>query len=388
MKTQRKSIERSIRFARLSPGRFVGLVLALTLPLATLPGCSDSSDGPAAGSQHFVQLDGPSASQSDAESDSTTLGESRLFLDPLENVAHRGVRLVEAWAGDDGVDYSAVRDELVTDGAGGFALRHLEALTPVTPSEPLYGLLKEHRQAFYFRYMMFRPIDQALFLRNWQVSETGMHYTIAGRPGIEVRISHRSTPAANHYVIVMDEDNGLVLRAERSDANGVLRYRMTYESVDLAPDLSSVVFHAPTLVETPLDPRDSLDKQMGFEVHTPRIVPKYFRPVEVSRVAEPGQKNWIKIVYSDGIDTFFFLQEEVPVRPDGTPINVSLSAPVPVDPLFPDTRRSDTLHVRDFGLVTVLDMNVDARHTFLMGRQGADQLLDIANSTLPEDYPR
>lgn len=286
----------------------------LALCLATLAGCGGGLDAQPESSAVVVQTVGGGAS---APANPSALANAQ-FLRRLQSarltVAHRGVRRVEQhWKIGDQTQELSYREQVASDGAGRFAIEALEQLSP--GSDPgvagAFVLLHQARAGFTWRYRDFAVRDVEAFLLNYDLLPLGSLTVVLGRACDEYMVQ-RSVGHAVRYSIAVDRETGLVLRARHETAAGELLGLVEYESLELAPDLSAVAWHAPVTLEEPLarDP-DAAARQLGFRPRLPRNDGGVFRLLEAQAITAPapdgGEQRWAKHTLTDGVEVLFFL---------------------------------------------------------------------------------
>lgn len=294
---------------------------------------------------------------------------------PARSVLHRGVRVVELYD-DAGVQTLAYREELLADGAGNYSLKPVEALSPV---DPAWAIRQQSREGFLARYRDFEIHDAGLFQLNWSLTDLSETGSIAGRPTGRYSVQRKSG-AGHTYVLDVDLTTGVPLAYEERDEQGTLAARMHYESFDEAPDLSGAVWFQRTLGETELPPGTaSLRSEVGYAVPLPRLVPAGFYLESASSV-QAGQEDWVKLVFSDGVEPLFYL-----FRPLFDPLQSSAistgSLPTNVSPQ--NATAAPEIFLYRMGTAHVAQATFAQGTLIAVGRVADAALGDLIESALP-----
>jgi len=296
-----------------------------------------------------------------------------LMVGATKKVEFQGVRRYEAyWNGGSGPQSLVYRETVSADGTGQFAIEPQELIQPALPPAQTaqFLLLQKVREGLSFRYRDFEIRDIDTFAANYTAIFTGQKVTVAGRQAERLMIQRRD-PTDRRFVVDVDPDNGLVLRAREELSDGTLVALSEFESLDLSPDLSGVVFHQSVSGEQTLPPGSALTSQnLGFQPSTPRQVPAGWRLIEVAKLVDPiDDRPWAKLVYSDGVELCFFV-----VAAPGQPTFHVQPGPPP-----------DAYHVRSLaiGPWTVLQGEIAGRDVVVMGKQDGQVLADLIRSAFP-----
>lgn len=221
-------------------------------------------------------------------------------------VLYRGTRVVEANYTVAGAPFELVyREEVAADGQGEFTIVPQDVLVPTLADEPLFLLVQEARQGFFYRYRDFQIRDLNLFLENYTATDLGTQASIAGRTCEQFRIQ-RLSDATCYYEIAVDVANSLILQYEEFSLTGELLVRMKYESIDLAPDLSDLTLQGELFPTSPLDLLGDPSADLGFTLHQPQLPPTGFVLKSAERL-DNGADAWAKLVYGDGAERVIFM---------------------------------------------------------------------------------
>ena len=330
--------------------------------LAVGSACSDSTAPGGIGGEE-KSLGSPVSGASTIPGTAPYLGDPRL-------VAHTGTRQIDAldWSSGSPIVASFL-ERITTDGQGGYAVEAYDAITPVQPSEETFLLLQSIRQGMVFRYRGFAMRDAGLLAENWLWRESNSTTTVAGRTCREVAVERR-VPGTDVIDLAIDVETGLVLRSLEYDDQSRLIAAMTYTSFDASPDLSGFVPYTQANQERELDLSRDLGEQIGVsELLTPRVLPVGYQLREASTVMENLGKTHLKLTYSDGVRSLFFVQELPQVQTTGGS---------PWKPVAGDRAASF-----ECSGLAVLQAEVGGRAVIVLGHLQAEELTDVLESALP-----
>ena len=297
-------------------------------------------------------------------------------------VSHSGIRRLESHYTLDGhSDHLIYREEVVTDGLGGFAIQPLGAVSGDSLPAGDLQLIQKVREGFHFRYRDFLVRDLAAFLQNYQLKTLGQVVQIAGRDCLEVSIQRQDGSLS--FDVAMDVETGLVLSYDEYDGSGQLYTSMVYETFDPAPSLAGVTLHQPDNQEQTLDLEASAQSQVGFQPYIPKLPQGsglFF--LDASRVTDLHGNVWVKLTYTDGVETVFFLDggpRMAKVGAIGEKSTGSLaSATSPSGPSVPDK-----VLVFHEGPLTVAWGKVMDHDLIAVGKLGRADLMGLLESALP-----
>jgi len=283
-------------------------------------------------------------------------------------VAHTGVRRLEFSSGSEPALY--FRESITTDGHGNYSVEPLGPQGTSVPDWGVFELTQRAREGFLFRYRDFTVRDPELFESNWNVMPLAPTQ-VAGRACQAYRLV-RVVGEAIAYEVSVDRETGLILASHEFDAGGREVASMDYESLQLQPDLSAVVWHVPANDERPFDAHE----YPRVPVAEPRLLPDGFAPLELKTVSDGQGEQWLKRTYSDGIEPLFFLQR--------------LDEPTPGKPLRQRARDVGTLSaspsavvVFHLGPVTAVQGELEGFNLLVIGKTSEAELLDLIESALP-----
>jgi len=291
--------------------------------------------------------------------------------DARQTVAHRGTRRFEfpAVAGA----ASSYRERITTDGQGRFALEPLEAHQASAGEWAQFELVQRVRQGFLFRYRDFVVRDPERFARNWSTHTLTRTEVVAGRDCALYHVE-RLQGEPRTFELALDPETGLILASREHDAGGRLVAEMRYETLQLAPDLSTVAWHQASNLERPVDSVPALATELGVRCLEPRLLPAGYGPIEVATVEDGAGTTWLKHTYSDGIETLFFLQA---LEPAGRSAG-SASTGAGVQGV-----EAGKVMVFELGSARAVQGRVEGFRILAVGEVGETELLDLIESALP-----
>lgn len=296
--------------------------------------------------------------------------ERQAVLPPVREaraVAHVGTRRVELF--DRSVEpprYLAYRERIASDGQGQFALEPLEPVTQVASGWPAFELMQRQRAKFLVRYRDFALRDQALFLRNYALSDRGPGQPVAGRACS--LYSAQRLDGSHAYELATDDETGLLLSVRELDAQGRTLGQVVYEELDLAPDLGAIVFHRSTIDELEHALDRPLAEVFDAPILVPSLLPAGYELRQATTLTDDEGERWAKLVYTDGVETLFFAQLLPP--PGGALVPHRLP-------------QGDELVVVEESPVTMASGQIGAHRLVVAGKVDARELLDLVNSALP-----
>ncbi len=295
-----------------------------TLGLALIAGCGGAVDAEPAGAPRAV-LTAPPGGNSSASRNLLPL--LRSMSTAPTTVSHSGVRRVEQyWTVDGEPRELRYREQVASDGAGQFAIDAIELIAPVTSPQQvaLFLVLQKAREGFVRRYRDFAVRDVDSFVRNYSIIDLGTLVTVAGRPCNEYLVQ-RVVGDSVRYLIAVDAQTALVLRARHEDSTGALLSLVEFESVDLAPNHANVAWHQPLTDELALPTDPALVRtRLGFAPRLPRtdgglFVLQSATSIEAPNPTGAGTLMWAKHTLTDGVEVVFFLHggpDPAPKRDD------------------------------------------------------------------------
>ncbi len=354
----------------LGPSLSAGL---LSIGLAALLACGqggvDPSTEHASGGGPLGQRD---PSVADRPADPALLA---LMATAPVTTLYQGVRRYEHHSTAGGPPHSLIyREQVSCDGRGAYAIDPLELVEPQVSQgqQDLFLLLQRARTGLMFRYRDFRIHDLAAFAANYSAIDTGKSVQVVGRACAELQVALQQAPD-RRWVLHVDSANGLVLRAREEALDGGLISLSEFESLSLAPDLSSVAFHQPQFGEQSLVAGSVAATQaLGFAPSEPKLLPLGWGRIEHAKLIDSsdGNRPWAKFVYSDGVELLFYLQAKRDPPPPQVPPGQ------PGVPLEPDLVRS--LAVGPWNLA---QGRIHRGDLVVMGKVDETSLYDLIQST-------
>ncbi|MFT5288079.1 MAG: hypothetical protein ACI8QS_001821 [Planctomycetota bacterium] len=253
-------------------------------------------------------------SGSGAPANTSTL---QLGIQDPQSVLHSGVRkvtvrspLTSPTEGPPGASAVQFYEQIHSDGVSRFAL---EPIGPVDASLPpadnwdLFAILQNLRQSYYVHYRDFQVRDSRVFRSEWSFRELGVDVIVAGRTCRRVDVAHLRSRRS--YRLSVDEETGLILDQIELDAQGQLILQVTYESLDLTPDLTNIVWHEPTpKILFALDA--DLDVHFGFDIDLPTNLPPGYELLSLESLDTTAKGDdlgpWLRATYTNGVDPLFY----------------------------------------------------------------------------------
>ncbi len=284
----------------------------------------------------------------------------------------QGARRVEVNF-DDGVvqRHLLMHERVSSDGHGDYAIETLDVLEPPMndSQRTVFLALQSIRQGMYWRYRDFAIHDISLFMQNYRIVDTGMPIVVAGR-ACKLFDVERVDQSGSVYTLGIDIPTGLVLSSREETHQGSLISDMTYESIDLAPDLSGVVWHQSMNNELALPMTGSVSGFVGFEARAPRTLPTGYQLQERSSLLHPQDgSKWVKETYGDGVESLFFLHGGPIVNGNGIKSGV------------PEIQ-ADLVEVTAAPPWTVARGNLSFERVIALGKISEHDLLDMLQSAM------
>lgn len=238
-----------------------------------------------------------------------------LALVPHAHLSTRlmGVRRAEFdWPTSTGSIRVVQLERVAADGTGRFLVDPLSVLEPVLTQDQrdLHALLQKNREGFYYNWRDFRIRDLQLLLQNWELVVVGEE-TVAGRIGTVITLRRQGQATPLRYRAVIDPPTGLVLAHEEYDDVGKTVSRMRWEDLQVNPQLPELAWHVDRFPGDELHDGAAGTAQLGVRPAAPQTLPPGFR-LASSEVFAAGGRGWLRRVYSDGVDSLFFLQSPRP----------------------------------------------------------------------------
>jgi hypothetical protein len=292
-------------------------------------------------------------------------------------VAHQGIRRVEFHGAHLGVPQDLVLlESCTTDGKGGFELRLLQASGEPHVDFASMELFHARNQAFFFRYRDFLIRDLDLLLQNYQVRTLPHVAQVAGRDCVQMELERLVGGQPTRWSVASDFATGLVLRCRETDAQGVLRYSMEYQTVDFAPELEGADLQLVGDDELVAADLASLQHAVGFEPYQPQLLPPGYQLRTLRSLREADGSTWANFVYGDGIDSLFFLHG----GPGSAVLQVGGGT----------LQQEQSMHsspysmlVYETGAWTVVQGSWQGQRVLAVGKATSDELLALIESALP-----
>lgn len=198
------------------------------------------------------------------------------------------------------------------DGSGRFAIEtRLTGQADALDAEE-FEIAQLSRQGYVFRLRDFAVRDPWAFRENYRVEPLGRE-AVAGVDCVVLGVERRDGTGP-HHEIHLDPATGLVLRTEQRDERGRLLSRVGYESIEFGADLDGLSLDDHQLPRQLLDPGldpNGLQNAVGFDARTPQPPPG-FHLGESAVIASPSGRDWLKLTYTDGLESLVLLQAPEP----------------------------------------------------------------------------
>lgn len=279
--------------------------------------------------------------------------------------AHHGIRLVRLSAGPDSPIVLIYREEVSVAEDGTFAIDPLEVVQPqMSPqSEDIFLLLQKARESFFYRFRDFRIRDIALFTQQYTTIQSFNSAMVGGKECVELDIQ-RNDGTGNRYLLWVEPNSGLCLRVQEYDAAGLFVGEVEYESVEFAPSFAAPLSGGPT-TWTPIDESASPSTAL-----LPLWIPEGYVHVSTETRSGPLGGEWLRLRYTDGVETLFVLQGE-----NQTP---ETTLPRGVDP-----HTLTRVSVHEVGSWTVVEGDPGELHLVVLGKCHEADLVATLVSTIP-----
>lgn len=276
---------------------------------------------------------------------------------------------------DDMVTEFEYREEIVTDGQGGFTILPTQVLSahPEYLQESEFLASQAAREGFFFRHRGFLIRDLDEFWRNYDVTDLGTMSLVANRFCEEFDIIPRSGNG-NRFRIAIDPATSILLREERFDSAGLMIERIVYESYEVNPDLSSYqLTGGPTqFLAFDVNQPPSLFQD---EILQPIVTPAGYKLQSTGYRANAGMNGlpWAQFIYGNGVEEIFFLCEDVPPA-----MGNGGSAGVPLG----SNGQGDSVRSYSFGNWTMIEGRVAGRFVLVIGQADEQDLLLMLQSAV------
>lgn len=293
-----------------------------------------------------------------------------LLNNPQSTLAHAGDRRIVYFDPADG-SFVAYDEHVVTDGLGSYSILPTTTLTPVLPDAQTFRFLMENRQGFIHRYRDFAVRDAATFQRNYTVVPRNKLIQYLGRRTMILDITRRD--GTSGFEVWIDVDTALVLGYLSKNADGIPVVWMKYVTLDLAPNVSGVLFHQSLTNETELDPTRPLPFQLNGQIpRLPRLLPDAYELASQSLLDDPdSSQRWIKTTYTDGVQSLFFLErlriQQQPQTSSGR---------------LPQSSAGDRVILDERGGLATGHARIGNHEFIVAGFVDSDELLDMIESAL------
>ncbi len=178
------------------------------------------------------------------------------------------------------------------------------------------------------------------------------------------------------FRLSVDEETGLILDQLELDAQGKLILQVTYQSLDLSPNPTNIVWHEPTpkmLFALDAD----LGDVFGFEIDLPINLPPGYELSSLESLDTTAMGDdlgpWLRVTYTNGVDPLFYLlsipSAEVAAA-DGDVIPPGRTSP------------GNLLQIMSLGRATAALGDLPLGQVMAAGRVSAQELGDLIHSAI------
>jgi hypothetical protein len=345
---------------------------AIAFALACAAACSRVPSAPASN---------PAAVQSvDMHAGGSATALIERIQDAALRVKHGGTRHLWFEYQSEGADHALERhtleymEHVTADGQGRFALDPGAIVQPAMNAQQreVFELLQKQREGFFFRYRDFGVRQRNLFQANYSVEVLGTPIAVAGRTCTQIDV-RRVGKAHSKYRAAIDDATGLVMRWTETTLEGRIIASSEFVEFTLDPVLDGVDWFESTLQVQSLQSGPTLSGEelaaLGFQPHTPQILPAGYQLLRSERVVETDGKSWLRRVYGDGLENLFVLERGSDPGQAGA-LHASTSGP------------SDQIVVRvcQAGAWTLAEVFGRSGQLFVVGKVGEDEVVDCLQS--------
>ncbi len=282
-----------------------------------------------------------------------------LMIDAPFTVAYRGVRRIELHYNVTGApEVVEYRERVGANGNGEWEINTLEVLTEGQMAPDLFMMLMDSRQNFTYQYRDFRIRNLAYFEATFKAQVTDVQVEFAGQHLTQMRIQRIVNPRT-YYSILVDPATGLVLRWEERLMEGQLVALMEFEEIEFTAPADDSDLQGPEYVIEPVDLHGST-VDVGFSHLVPQLIPIGYRLHSADKLLIEGADDWVKQVYTDGVESLIFLYAGPDASNNGSGVVEHLKA----------------------GPWTVVTGSLLTRPVILAGKVPVEQLFDMLQSSI------
>lgn len=295
------------------------------------------------------------------------------------DVLHAGNRLVSMLDPSGSGEIVQFLESFASDGQGLFALDPLGPASPTVPPADRwaeFSLVQRLRTSLNARYRDFAVRDLVQIRAEWSVLDLGTTVTVAGRSCRRVDVEHLRS--GRRYELAIDLEVNLVLDQRELDAGGFVLSQVTYQTLDLDPDLSGVAWYVPH-VQTAYSAETDFLTELGADVVIPTNPPAGYRLLSIDRVDASNKGDtsgpWLRVVYTNGVDPLFYvlnLSEAVTWTEGGRSNGQERRA------------SGNDLRVLPMGDKAAVETNLPHGTVMAVGRVSVEELGDLVLSGFPE----
>lgn len=200
-------------------------------------------------------------------------------------------------------------ESVAADGDGHVSIDPLEMIDPLLDPErvEVFRMVQSAREEFFFNHRDFRIRDVALFGANYRATVTEPDSRVANRGCVQLRIE-AIRKDRNEFLVDVDIETGLILRAREYDSVGRLVGEVAFESIFFG-DVDPARFDDPSTTN-PVNWRPLADGEtFDLPVGAPALPPRGFQLLEERVVTDPLGGEWYELIYGDGSEQMFVFFE-------------------------------------------------------------------------------
>jgi hypothetical protein len=341
-------------------GRSFAAVWASALALALAAGCDRGLGVPAGDAQAVGEqsAEAPLLAKMAAAPTQVTYSGTRIYLAPGAGAQGQTLEL---------------REDVIADGAGQFAVSPLELLQPpLSPADAaLFFLTQKLRERMMYFVRDFGVRDLDLFAANYALVDTAQATQVAGVTCQRMLVARRQNPE-RRYVLDVDTVTGLVLSVREEALDGTLLSSLAYETIDYTPDLANVSWNVPVNQEEELvQGTPEALVSLGFLPRTPKVLPSGWQQIGLAKLVDPtNDQVWARVTYSDGVEHIFFTV----AKGDG-PSHQLKNPPPGTNP-----SHADRVKKMAIGTWTLLEADLSLGRVLVLGRAPDGVLEDMIQS--------
>ena len=266
-----------------------------------------------------------------------------------------------------------VLEDVASDGAGKFAVKPLQLISPAVGTEDLVSILDQHeaREGFFYRFRDFRIRDLNAFWSNYDVQHhVGQTVVVAGRTCERFDVL-REDGTGLRYEVAVDPETSLVLEERAFDGLELVHHNW-FSTLHLDPDLGSVPLNDGSSMWNVVD-EPTLQGMLNEDLLIPSAPPTGYEPEQLAFALNVGGTGttWVRSIYGDGLQQVFFLSEDTAASIGNGGYQASAGG-----------HEGDSVRVFSFGRWSIVEGHVRARKVLAFGRVDQEELLLMLQSAV------